>query len=865
MEPHSLGPRRSAVADAVGLGFMLFVLLDYLRPSLLLLPTVTAGGDTPCHYPTFVWFYERLLPHGRLHGWYPGAYLGQPLLLYYFPLPFLAMSALAPLVGLPAAFKLGTVLGVFLLPPLTYAALRLMGFGFPAPLLGAAASLVFLFCEENPIWGGTLASTLAGEFAYMIGIGLALLFLGLAYRAYSRGWSWRGPGLLLALTGLAHGYAVLWAGLAAAYFLYSARRPARTLAWLAAVAAGAFAAAALWLLPLLSAWGWTTPYDDPWITITLENLFPPLLWPLLAAAAVGWFTTLVSGRRTGGADHRLLFLLHATAAGAALAAAAPALGVIDVRFVPFAQLTACVAGGATLGLLLQGLTAPDLAAVGFVLIAGVYADARSHVVRYWADWNYTGLEAKELWPEFRAIADRLRGSVGDPRVAVEYNTEHEKAGSIRMYETLPFFSGRSTLEGVYNQASLQTHFVYYLASELGATSPNPFKNRQYSRFDTDAALAHLRLFHVSEVVALSPQLVSSLAGRSDAQEVAREPPYVVFHLAGVGPGYVEPLAYAPVRSSPRGWREKAWRWFTRKPLSPAHLVFTDDPRFDVAEKDEWLPPPAVALPGGVEVRETVEPESLTITTSRVGHPLLVKVSYHPRWRAEGADGPYLVSPALMLVVPRQPTVRLVYARNWADHLGLVLSAATVLFAAGQWRWTSRRRKTVSHAPVVEPDACDMPAPPRRWGWVVPVTVLAMLLGLRVLAGRSRPEGAGPSSLYERASRAYAEERFADAAEYTRVALAQQPPPVTKGELLSLRGESLLAAGQPRAAAEAFETLLSAEPGSPYAPQALYGAARARAALGEAETAEGHRSRLLRDFPDTPWARRARGDGGGERP
>ncbi|PYQ08100.1 MAG: hypothetical protein DMF83_07565 [Acidobacteria bacterium] len=863
MEPDSLGPRRRAVADAVGLGFMLLVLLDYLRPSLLLLPTVTAGGDTPCHYPTFVWFYERLLPHGRLHGWYPGAYLGQPLLLYYFPLPFLAMSAIAPFVGLPAAFKLGTVLGVFLLPLLTYAALRLMGFGFPAPLLGAAASLVFLFCEENPIWGGTLASTLAGEFAYMLGLGLALLFLGLAYRAYSRGWSWRGPGLLLALTGLAHGYAVLWAGLTAAYFLYSARRPARTLAWLAAVAVGAFAAAALLLLPLLSAWGWTTPYDDPWITITLKNLFPPLLWPLLAAAAVGWVATLVSRRRTGGADHRLLFLLHATAAGAALAAAAPALGVIDVRFVPFAQLAACVAGGATLGLLLQGLTAPDLAAVGFVLIAGVYADARSHVVRYWADWNYTGLEAKELWPEFRGVADRLRGAVGDPRVAVEYSSEHEQAGSIRMYETLPFFSGRSTLEGVYNQASLQTHFVYYLASELGATSPNPFKNRQYSRFDTDAAVAHLRLFHVSDVIALSPQLVSSLAGRSDAQEVARNPPYVVFHLAGVASGYVEPLAYAPVRSSPRGWREKAWRWFTRKPLSPAHLVFTEDPRFDVAEKDEWLPPPAVALPGGVEVRETVEPESLTLTTNRVGHPLLVKVSYHPRWRAEGADGPYLVSPALMLVVPRQPTVRLVYARNWADHLGLVLSAATVLFALVQWRWASRRRKTESHAPVVEP-GCDVPASPRRWGWVVPVTALAMLLALRVPAGRARPEEAGASSLYEKASRAYAEERFADAAEYTRIALAQQPPPVPRGELLSLRGESLLAAGQPRAAAEAFETLLSAEPGSPYAPQALYGAARARTALGEDQTAESHRRRLLRDFPDTPWARRARGNGD-ERP
>src|SRR5512141_2049249 len=112
--------RRIALADAVGLGLILLVLLDLLRPSLLLLPTIAAGGDTPCHYPTAVWFKERLLPQLRLHGWYPGAYLGQPLLLYYFPFPFLLMAALAPLAGMPVAFKLGTALGVFLLPLLTY-------------------------------------------------------------------------------------------------------------------------------------------------------------------------------------------------------------------------------------------------------------------------------------------------------------------------------------------------------------------------------------------------------------------------------------------------------------------------------------------------------------------------------------------------------------------------------------------------------------------------------------------------------------------------------------------------------------------------------------------------------------------------
>ena len=36
-------------------------------------------------------------------------------------------------------------------------------------------------------------------------------------------------------------------------------------------------------------------------------------------------------------------------------------------------------------------------------------------------------------------------------------------------------------------------------------------------------------------------------------------------------------------------------------------MFTDDPRFTVTEPDEWLPPPAVPLEGGVHVQERVEP------------------------------------------------------------------------------------------------------------------------------------------------------------------------------------------------------------------------------------------------------------------
>jgi hypothetical protein len=846
---------RAALVDVAGLTAMMLLLLDYLRPALLFLPTITAGGDTPCHYPTLVALCRDFLPAGRLHGWYPGSYLGHPLLLYYFPFPFLVMAGFAPLTGMEVAFKLGTVLGVFLLPLLAYAAFRLMGFRSPGPLLGAAGALVFLFVEDNPIWGGTMASTLTGEFSYTYGIGFALLFLGVAYRAFSRGRGYGGPALVLALTSLAHGYAVLWAGLAASFFLYGARRPERTLRTLLAVAALGFALAGFFLVPLLADWGWTTAYDDAWITISLANLLPLLLAPLFLAALIGIVWTLVWGRRSGGADRRILVLAYAALVGAALTAAGPALGIIDVRFMPFFQLALALCGAASVSVWVQKLAMPRLAASGLVLLAILHGDVHSRVLRYWADWNYTGLEAKELWPVFRAMAAELHGTAQDPRVAVEYNALHEKAGSIRMYEMLPYFTGRPTLEGVYNQASVMTHPVYFLASELGATSPNPFKSRYYSRFDVDSALVHLRLLHATDVVALSRELTVALNQRFGVRKTARIPPYTVYRVADDG-GYVTPLTHEPVRSGRRGWRDKAYRWFTRKPLSPAHLVFTDDPRFTAVEEDEWLAPPLRPLAGDVHVSSQVEAERIRIRTDRPGHPLLVKVSYHPRWRAVGADGPYLVSPALMMIVPRGTEAELVYGRTASDFVGLALTLAGLAVVAIE----ALRRRRVPVAVVSSSagpafrDSCDLPPPTRRWGLVVPTSLLVLLFAARGLAWLPKPHPAG--DLLRRASEAYAAQKFEAAAEYARHALDQGPAAEQKGELLSLRGESLLRLQQPQRARETFETLVAELPESPYRAQALSGALRAAQAAGDRQGAAALRAQLLREYPDTPWAESA---------
>jgi hypothetical protein len=871
-----LSPRRQALADALGLGVLLLVLLDLLHPSLLLLPTIAAGGDTPCHYPTAVWLQERLLPQLRLHGWYPGAYLGQPLLLYYFPLPFVLMASLAPALGMPVAFKLGSALGVFLLPLLAYVSFRLMRLAFPAPLLAAAAAFVFLYVEDNPIWGGTIASTLAGEFSYTYGIGFALLFLGLLVRARSLGRGPWWPASALALTAYAHGYAVLWAGLSAAGLLaFDPASPTsapahrdphhrrwqtprlRLLLWLVAVALVAFALAAPSLVPLLAGWGWTTPYDDAWIELAPRLVFPPLLQPLLLAAALGLGAAVVKRIAGDPIDARLLLLAFAALAGACLAAAGPGLGVIDVRFLPFAQLALALVGALSLAGWLARLALADVAALGLVLVAVAGADARSRVLRSWVDWNYSGLEAKELWPAWAQLNGRLQAASDDARVAVEYGPIHERAGSIRMYETLPFFSGRATLEGVYNQAAITTHPIYYLASELFARSPNPFRSRLYSTFDPESALPRLRLFNVSQVVAVSPELESFLDARSDVVREAVIPPYALYRLRDPGGGYVEPLAFAPMRAPLERWRDAAYRWMSRKPSNRALLVFTDDTRFEAAA-DTWSPPRERPLPGGVEVRSRVEPEAVDITTSRPGHPLLVKISYHPRWRAEGADGPYLVSPGLMLVVPRQAHVRLTYAaRTWADRLGDALWLGALALGLA----TAPRRRARSEAapvtpPAPAPSSSERLEPARPWApdlRLLPILLLAGLASLRLVADR-RPK-ADVAWLDGRASGAYAQGRYEDAAEYARHALEASPAnDARRGERLCLRGEALLHAGHDRLASLAFAGVVDVGSG-PYRPQALYSGALARERAGDKVGAAAWRALLRAEYPATPWAAR----------
>jgi hypothetical protein len=69
----------------------------------------------------------------------------------------------------------------------------------------------------------------------------------------------------------------------------------------------------------------------------------------------------------------------------------------------------------------------------------------------------------------------------------------------------------------------------------------------------------------------------------------------------------------------------------------------------------------------------IEDHRISFTTTAVGVPHLVKVSYFPNWQATGAEGPYHATPSFMMVIPTDEEVVLEFANTWAENVGWLLT------------------------------------------------------------------------------------------------------------------------------------------------------------------------------------------------
>ena len=698
---------RIAPLFALDLFFLLAIIIYiafYYTPGLVFSPTIITGGDAISHYFTAEFLKTQLLPHGKISGWCHGNLGGFPMLQYYFPLPFVLMVIISTFTGLAAAFKTITVLGVFMLPISVYVFFRLLRQAFPVPIAGAALSLVFLFNEGNKMWGGNIPSTLAGEFCYSLGFALAVLWLGLVFRAMEKR-DFRHIllcSLLLTLVGLSHAYALLFAGFGSGFFLLTKRDFKANLNMLLKIHGLAFCFLGFWILPLAGNLPWTTKFNILWIFHSwgqaAEEIFPVVMRPAIALSAAALLKGILSSaiRRQGNKEESRAFTsrpgayaLALTVCGLAMYFAGYRARVVDVRFLPFFQLFLIIGAAFLFGgfSLKKGRRlAPAFLAAAVVLSTILWVDGKETFVRDWIRASYKGIDSKPLWEAYKAVNDHLAGSPDDPRVMYEHSLVHQGAGSVRAFENLPLFSGRSTLEGVYIQASVTAPFVFYIQSETCFKPSTPIPEVFFSRFNLERAVEHLKFFNASQFIA-AEQATKLAIDESDLFILEfMHSPYRVYGIENSPRSYVEQLEFQPVLLGLEDWMHKAYKWFRLGDLNVVP-VFADE--VQDREKQYFVPGEEAdmgALPA-VSTGRTSAPapkavmgrNRISVTGAAPGRPLLVKASYHPGWRSSGGERIYLAGPGFMLIIPRSADFDLTYGPTKWDYWGKGLTIAAVLW------------------------------------------------------------------------------------------------------------------------------------------------------------------------------------------
>ncbi|MBM3700357.1 MAG: hypothetical protein FJW68_05515 [Actinobacteria bacterium] len=301
----------------------------------------------------------------------------------------------------------------------------------------------------------------------------------------------------------------------------------------------------------------------------------------------------------------------------------------------------------------------------------------------WARHNFTGFEEKEEWQTYNSLMTYL-DSLPYGRVMFEFDKEIiQKYGTPRSFELIPFWTSQAGMEGLLVESSITAPFHYINQAELSVKPRGTVAGWKTASRNYYAAIKHLKFMNITYIMASSPEVIEELDSDSSVVFLNKIEPYYFYEIAGEN-NYVEVMANMPYRYSPEeNWILEMRDWYLN-PDNTDNPVVRDDGSaglsgFKLIDKKDLGAVPDNPFNNEVSrddsiLYEHVEREKITFTTTAVGVPHLVKMSYFPNWQAKGADGPYLVSPSFMMVIPTDNQVTLYYGMAFANKLGAALTS-----------------------------------------------------------------------------------------------------------------------------------------------------------------------------------------------
>ena len=383
------------------------------------------------------------------------------------------------------------------------------------------------------------------------------------------------------------------------------------------------------------------------------------------------------------------------------------------RAVPTGRWAPAAVSGAVLGLLaVMAIVVPP-----FILPASsLPVTVGPNEVTNWSNYNYEGYEGQASWPEYHSIMqtmDSVSARYGCGREMWEYSPSENRFGTPEALMLLPYWTNGciDSMEGLLFESSTTTPYHFIDQAELSETPSDPEVGLPYGPVDVTLGVQHLQLLGVKYFMAETPEVEAQANADPALKLVAKTGPwtydydgatshttwdiYVVKDSPLVSPLANDPVVLSGVKPASSSWLQPSLNWYgdpSRWNVELAQDGPSSWPRTPVSDMH-----PAVKHVGTTRVTDISQTDTtVSFHVSRVGTPVLVKVSYFPNWHASGADGPWRVTPNLMVVVPTSHDVTLSYGGSSADTLGLLATLAGVILLVALFvvptlrRWWSRR-------------------------------------------------------------------------------------------------------------------------------------------------------------------------------
>ena len=774
--------KRLSAIIVVG-GATIFLLLT-LHPDLIFRNNTPTGGDMGAHVWGPAFLRDHLLNHFRLAGWSMDWYAGLPVYRYYMVIPALFIVALNLVLPYGIAIKIAAVIGILTLPFCAWLFGRFARFAYPIPEMLAIAATIFLYDESFTIYGGNIASTMAGEFSFSISLSLSILGFALVARGLETGKYLAAGSIVVALSALSHGIVLLFVfGGVALMMLFwiqpklNGMRDNTSVVFGVKIIGLAILLSAFWVIPFVTSHAYMTDMKyEPRPSGSSDSfwkLYFPLstLWDtiIMSLALLGLASQVVRRHKIGmwmGAYGVLLaagvyfargglpvigllwnprilpffyllrYFLFAIGIYEVLAFAARVLSLERVarqalsqhgsdEGAQFAQISSArTKVSFNLGVLVAFVVATFIV-VGFRFQELPFGSVKTNAagkseyvwgpirgassndgfVDGWARWNFTGYEGKSAYGEYHDVVATMKSLGADPsqgcgRAVWENNGELNKYGTTMGLMLLPFWTDGciGSMEGLFFEAAGTTPYHFITAAAMSKQSSNPVRELRYDNNDAAKGVAYMRALGVKYFMGFTPEAVTAASAQPGLIKVAQSGPWVIFRVTEsdlVVPLSVQPVVVSMASGDPRErWLEIGTSWFQHAdewaalpadagPQEWQHIDTQIDltrregepgasgRRVDIVTPSQAIE--TVALPPVVVSNVEMGQSDVSFSVDKIGVPVLVRVSYFPNWKVDGATGPFRVAPNMMVVIPTSNNVKLQYGSTSLDYMAYLLT------------------------------------------------------------------------------------------------------------------------------------------------------------------------------------------------